>query len=64
MINLYVGITKLERIISEKIRDNESEGNLKEDREMKLEWYGLVRRREEHCVGRRAMEMAVQERKA
>ena len=31
--------------------------------ERKLKWYGHVMIREEHCVGRRAMKMKVQERR-
>ena len=31
--------------------------------ERRLKWYGLVMRREEHCVGRRAMVMKVQGRR-
>ena len=35
----------------------------KKVRGRKLKWYGLVMRREEHYVGRRAMEMKVQGRR-
>ena len=35
----------------------------KEVQERRLKWYGHVMRRQEHCVGRRAMEMKVQGRR-
>ena len=44
-------------------RDNESGGKHKESTGRRLKWYGNVMRREEHCVGRRAMVMKVQGRR-
>ena len=60
------GVSKLDKIRNERIRgtDNESGGNHKESTgKRRFAWYGHVMRREEHYVGRRAMEMKVQGRR-
>ena len=52
------GVTKLDKTKNERIRGTTEVGEItKKVLEMRLTWYGHVMRREEHYVGRRAMEM-------
>ena len=57
------GVTKLDKIRNEIMRDNESGEIAKKVQQRRLKWYGHVMRREEHYLGRRAMEMKVQRRR-
>ena len=58
------GVTKLDKIRNERIRRTTKVGEItKKVQERRLKWYGHVMRREEHYVGRRAMEMKVQGRR-
>ena len=58
------GVTKLDKIRNERIRGTTNVGEItKKVQERRLKWYGRVMKREEHCVGRRAMEMKVQVRR-
>ena len=53
-------VTKLDKKRNERIRGTTKVGEIpKKVQERKLRWYGHVMRREEHYVGRRAMEMKV-----
>ena len=55
---------KLDKIRNERKRETTKVGDTtKKVQERRLKWYGHVMRREEHCVGRRAMEMKVQGRR-
>ena len=57
-------VTRLGKIRNERIRRTTKVGEItKKVQERRLKWYGLVMRREEHYVGRRAMEMKVQGRR-
>ena len=48
-------------IRNERMRGTTKVGRIaKKVQEKRLKWYGHVMRREEHCIGRRAMEMKVQ----
>ena len=57
MLRRMCGVTKLDEIRNERIR-----GTTKVQ-EWRLKWYGHVVRREDPCVGRRAMEMKAQWRR-
>ena len=64
MLRWMCGVTKLDKIINEIIRGTTKvEEITKKVQERRLKWYGHVTRREEHYVGRRAMEMKVQGRR-
>ena len=64
MLRWMCGVTKLEKIRNERIRGTTKVGGItKKVQERRLKWYGHVMRREEHYVGRRAMEMKVQGRR-
>ena len=64
MLRWMCGVTKLDKIRNERIRGTTKVGEItKKVQERRLKWYGHVMRREEHCVGRRAMEMKVQWRR-
>ena len=55
------GVRRLDKIRNERIRGTAEVGEIPEKvQERKLTWYGHVMRREEHYVGRRAMEIKVQ----
>ena len=57
MLRWMCGVTKRDKI---KMKDRETTKVWKianKVQEMRLQWYGHVMRREEHYVGRRAMEM-------
>ena len=61
MLRWMCGVAKLDKIIRERIRGTTKVGELAEKAmETMLKWYGYVMRREEHHVGRRAMEMKIQ----
>ena len=58
------GVTKLDKIRNERIRGTTKVGEItKKVQERRLKWYGQVMRREEHYVGRRAIEMKVHGRR-
>ena len=64
MLRWMSGVTKLDKIRNERIRGTTKVGKIaKKVQERMLKWYGHVMRREEHCVGRRAMAMKVQGRR-
>ena len=64
MLRWMCGVTRLDKIRNERIRGIMKVGEItKKVQERKLKWYGHVMRREEHHVGRRAMEMKVQGRR-
>ena len=57
MIRWMCGVTKLDKIRNERIRGTTKVGEItKKVQEIRFKWYGHVMRREEHYVGRRAME--------
>ena len=61
MVRWICGFSKLDKIRNERIRGTTKLGEItKKVRERRLKWYGHVTRREEHYVGRRAMEMIIQ----
>ena len=61
---LFIHFSKLDQIRNERIRGTTKEGEIaKKVQERRLRWYGHVMRREEHYIGRRAMEMKVQGRR-
>ena len=61
MLRWMCGVTKLGKVIHERIGGTTRVGEIaKKVQERRLKWYGHVMRREEHYVGRRAMEMKVQ----
>ena len=61
MIRWMCGVTRLDKIRNERIRGTTKVGEIaKKVQERRLKWYGHVMRREEHYVGRRAIEMKVQ----
>ena len=61
MLRWMCGVTKLDKIRHEGIRGTTKvEEITKNVQEIWLNWYGHVMRREEQCVGRRAMEIKVQ----
>ena len=58
------GVMKLDKIRNERIRGTTKvEEITKKVQERRLKWYGQVMRREEHYVGRRAIEMKVHGRR-
>ena len=58
------GVAKLDKIINERIRGKKKVRKItKKVQDKRLKWYGHAMRREEHNVGRRAMEMKVQGRR-
>ena len=58
------GVAKMDKIRNERIRRTTKVGEItKKVQERRLKWYGHVMRREEHYVGRGAMEMKVQGRR-
>ena len=58
------GVTKLDKISNERIRGTTKVGEIKKKvQERRLKWYGQVMRREEHYLGRRAIEMKVHGRR-
>ena len=64
MLRCICGVAKLDKIINERIRGTTKLGEIaKKNLERRLKWYGHVMRREEHYVGRRAMEMKVHGRR-
>ena len=64
MLRWMCGVTNLDKIRNERIRGTTKAGEItKKVQERRLKWYGHVMRREEHYVGRRAMEMKVQGRR-
>ena len=64
MLRWMCGVTKLDKIRNERIRTTTKVGEItKKVQERRVKWYGHVMRREEHYVGRRAMEMKVQWRR-
>ena len=64
MLRWMCGVTKLDKIRNERIRGTTKVGEItKKVQERRLKWYGHVMRREEHYVGRRAIEMKVHGRK-
>ena len=61
MLRWMCGVTNLDRIRNKRIRGTTKVEEIsKKVQETRLKWYGHVSRREEHCVGGRAMEMKVQ----
>ena len=63
MLRWMCGVTRLDKIRYEIIRGTTKVGEItKKIQERRLKWYGHVMRREEHYVGRKAMEMKVQGR--
>ena len=64
MLRWMCEVRKLDKIRNERIRGTTKVGEItKKVQERMLKWYGHVMRREEHCVGRRAMVMKVQGRR-
>ena len=64
MLRWMCGVTKLDKIRNERIRVTTKVGEIaKKVQERRLKWYGHVMRRNEHYVGRRAVEMKVQGRR-
>ena len=64
MLQWMCGVTKLDKIRNERIRGTTKVREItKKVQERRLKWYGQGMRREEHCVGRRAMVMKVQGRR-
>ena len=64
MLRWMCEVTKLDKIRNERIRGTTKVGEItKKVQERRLKWYGHVMRREEHYVGRRAMEMKVKGKK-
>ena len=64
MLRWMCGVTKLDKIRNERIRATTKVGEItRKVQEIRLKWYGHAMRREEHYVGRRAMEMKVQGRR-
>ena len=64
MLRWMCGVTRLDKIGNERTRGTTKVGEItKKLQEMRLKWYGHVMRREEHYVGRKAMEMKVQGRR-
>ena len=60
MLRWMSGVTKLDRIIHERIRGTRKVGEIsKKVLESRLKWYGHVLRREDECVGKRVMGMEV-----
>ena len=58
MFRWTCGVTKLDKTRNERTRGTTEVGEIaKKVQEWRFEWYGHVMRREEHYVGRRAMEM-------
>ena len=58
------GVTKLDKIRSERIRGTTKVGEIaKKVQERRSKLYGHVMRRDEHYIGRRAMEKTVQGRR-
>ena len=63
MLRWMCGVTRLDKTRNERIRGTTKVGEItKKIQEGRLKWYGHVMRREEHYVGRKAMEMKVQGR--
>ena len=64
MLRWMCGVTKLDKIRNERIRGTTKVGEItKKVQERRLKWHGHVMRREEHYVGRRAIEMKVHGRR-
>ena len=63
MLRWMCRVTKLDKIRNERIRITKVWELTKKVQERRLKWFGHVMRREEHYVGRRAMEMKVQGRR-
>ena len=63
MLRWMCRVTKLDKIRNERIRITKVWELAKKVQERRLKWFGHVMRREEHYVGRRAMEMKVQGRR-
>ena len=60
MLRWMSGVTKLDRIRSERIRGTTKVGEIsKKVQESRLKWYGHVLRREDEYVGKRVMAMDV-----
>ena len=61
MLRWMCGVTNLDTIRNKRIRGTTKVEEIsKKVQERRLKWYGHVKRRKEHYVGRRAMEMKVQ----
>ena len=57
------GVTKLDRIRSERIRGTTKVGKISQKvQESRLKWYGHVLRREDEYVSKRVMAMEVREK--
>ena len=64
MLRWMCGVTKQDKIINERIRGTTKVGGITEKvQKRRLKWCGHATRREEHYVGRSAMEMKVQGRR-
>ena len=63
MLRWMCGVTKLDKIRNEIMRDNESGEIAKKVQQRRLRWYGHVMRREQDYLGRSAMEMKGQRRR-
>ena len=64
MLRRLCRVTKLDRIRNKRIKGTTKVGEISTNvQERRLTWYGHVMRREEHYVGRRAMELKVQGRR-
>ena len=60
MLRWMSGVTKMDRIRNERIRGTTKVGEISmKVQESRLKWYGHVLRREDECVGKRVMVMAV-----
>ena len=60
MLRWMSGVTKLDRIMIERIRGTTKVGEIsKKVQESRLKWYGHVLRREDEYVGKRVMGTAV-----
>ena len=60
MLRWMCGVTKLDKIRNERIRGTTKVGEItKKVQERRLKWYVHVMRREDHYVGRMAMELKV-----
>ena len=64
MVRWALGVTRKDKIRNEYVRGTAKIAKLRDKLwNARLRWYGHVKRREEHCVGKTMMEMAVPDRR-